>query len=290
MRPYFIINPVACAGAVNGKFAEAKAVFDKLGERYECIYTEREHEAGILAEQAYGKGERMIVAVGGDGTVSEVASALCGKGDVTMGILPFGTGNDFARALKLPGEPVKAAELIVSGRSRLIDMGMANERPFINVGGIGFDVDVVINTEKYKKRFHGMIPYMLGVVESLLHLKRVKAVITSDGSEQTEDILLCAVANGTHIGGGMAVAPNADVSDGMFDVCMIKSAGLLRLLPLLPAFVKGRHLGSKLVKYYRAKEVSIDCESAPLQLDGELGAYAPVRFRLMHEALRVIAP
>lgn len=290
MRPYFIINPVACAGAVNGKFAEAKAVLDEHGEEYEYVYTEHAHESTALAERAYANGERMIVAVGGDGTVNEVVSALYDKADVTMGILPFGTGNDFARALNLPYSPREAAELIVSGKSRMIDVGMANDRPFINVGGMGFDVDVVINTEKFKRRFRGMIPYMLGVVQSLLHLKRIKAVITSDGKEENVDMLLCAVANGTHFGGGMAVAPKADVTDGEFDVCMIRSAGLLKLLLLLPAFVKGRHLGNKLVRYYRAKEVKIECEPSPLQLDGELGAFAPVRFRLLHDALRVIAP
>ena len=290
MRPYFIINPIAGGGMVNDKFAEARAYMDGRGAEYELVYTEREHQATELAEQAYANGERFIVAVGGDGTVNEVAAALYGKNDATMGIFPFGTGNDLARALRLPGEPEEAAELLLVGSSRLIDIGTANSKPFINVGGLGFDVDVVLNTERFKNRFHGMMPYMLGIITSLIHMKRVKAVITADGNAETLDIMLCAVANGTHFGGGMAVAPNADVTDGLFDVCIIKSAGLLRVLTLLPRFIKGRHLNSKLVKYFRASEVTIDCDPMPMQLDGELGMYAPVRFKILHEALRVVMP
>lgn len=291
MRPYFIVNPIAGGGAVLQKFETAKAYLG-IKDDEACVYTEREQQSRELAAAAYENGERFIVAVGGDGTVNEVASALCGKQDAVMGIFPFGTGNDMAKALKLPTEPEQAAEVIASGEPRLIDMGLANDTPFINVGGLGFDVDVLINTEKYKTRFNkGMMPYFLGVLKALLHIKKVPATIRYDGKEQQKNILLCAAGNGTHYGGGMAVTPNARFDDGLFDVCIIKSACLPRLLPILPKFIKGKHLKSKLVEYFRTDEIEIETDRIPLQLDGEVGVeYAPVRFKILHKALNLMLP
>ena len=291
MKPYFIINPIAGGGGVLDKFAEAKAVLN-INNDEDCIFTEHEHQAKQLAESAYQNGERFIVAVGGDGTVNEVASALYDKPDAIMGILPFGTGNDFAKAVNIPSEPEAAARVLTDGAAHRMDVGLANGTPFINVAGIGFDVDVLINTEKYKKRFHkGMLPYFLGIIKTLLHIKKLPAVITSDGKEQQKNILLCAVGNGTHYGGGMAVTPKALTDDGLFDVCVIKNACLPRLLLILPGFIKGRHLKSKLVDYYRASEVKINCARLPLQLDGEVGVeHAPVEYKILPQALNMMLP
>lgn len=290
MRPYFIINPVAGAGTAEDKFAAVKASLDAAEVGFGCVRTEREHQSAELAKQAYADGERLIIAVGGDGTVNEVASALYDKKDAVMGIMPFGTGNDFAKAINMPCEPERAAEVLLAGKTSLIDMGLANDTPFINVGGIGFDVDVVINTEKYKSRFRGMLPYLMGIMSTLFHIKKIPVTVTADGIKESLDILLCAAANGTHFGGGMKVAPEADPTDGKFDVCLVKATNLFRLLYMLPGFTKGRHLKSKIVKYFRASELTIDCERLPLQLDGELGQFAPVTFRILPSALRMITP
>ena len=271
------------------KFKAAKAYLDSRRAEYRYILTEHEHQSAQLAEQAYADGERLIVAVGGDGTVSEVASALYSKPDVTMGVFPFGTGNDLARALELPKEPEAAAELLLSGRVKPMDMGLAGDTPFINVGGMGFDVDVVINTDRYKKRFHGMMPYICGILHALFHLKKPQASFSFNGKTLTQSVTICAVANGRYIGGGMDAAPKADVLDGLFDVCLVEGVNVLQLLWLLP-FIKGKHLDSRHVKYFRTPEITIECERQPLQLDGELGAYAPVCFKLLPGALRMVMP
>ncbi|MBO4563622.1 MAG: diacylglycerol kinase family lipid kinase [Clostridia bacterium] len=282
------MNPIAGGGKVAEKFDRVKQYFENKRAEFSFVTTDRAGQSTALAEEAYENGERYIVAVGGDGTVNEVASALYTKDDAVMGICPFGTGNDFAKALSIPTEPDEAAELLLSGEPRPVDIGMAGDKPFTNIGGIGFDVDVVINTEKYKSRFHGILPYLFGIVRSMTHLSGIKVRLTADGEVSDEEVLLCAVANGSHFGGGMAVAPEADASDGLFDVCVIKRVGLLKFLSLLPLFIKGKHLGKKPIKYFRAKEVSIDCERSPLQLDGELGEYAPVTFRIIPGALKIM--
>lgn len=228
--------------------------------------------------------------MGGDGTLSEVASALYDKDDVIMGLCPFGTGNDFARALRMPDDPEDVCRVLTGGVPRRVDIGAANGKPFVNVGGMGFDVDVVLNTDRYKDRFHGMLPYVFGILRSMTHLNRVPVKITADGEVIEEKILICAVANGTHFGGGMHVAPEADPADGLFDVCMIKAVGFIKFITMLPLFIKGKHLGKAPVRYFRAKTVRIDCERAPIQLDGELGEYAPVEFNVLPGALNIMLP
>ena len=287
MRPYFIVNPTACGGRCADSFKTVRGLLEERGEEYAFIETQRAGESADLALEAYGKGERFIVSVGGDGTLSETVSALWDKDGVTLGLLPFGTGNDFARALGISSDPAEALDTLLKGEERPVDVGLAGDKPFINVGGLGFDVDVVLNTERYKGRYHGMTPYFLGILRSMLHLNRVPVKITADGKVIEETALILSVANGTHFGGGMNVAPEADPSDGLFDVCIIKKVGLLRFLVMLPGFIKGKHLKYRPIMYFKAKDVLIECGKTPVQLDGEFGEYAPIRFRVVKGALRM---
>ena len=288
MRPYFIVNPVAGGKKAIEKFTQLKGILDARGEDYAFILTEKAGESAGLAESAYASGERYIVAVGGDGTVSEIAGALGGKDGVTMGICPFGTGNDFAGALGLSSELEKTVETILHGTPSPVDLGSVGDKAFINVLGLGFDVDVVINTEKYKAKYRGMIPYLLGILRSMFRLSGVDLKITADGKEFKLKALIVAVANGNQFGGGMAVAPEADPTDGYFDVCIIKKIGFLRFLTLLPSFLKGKHVGKEPVIYFKAKEVELSCGRTPLELDGELGEYAPAKVKIMESALRIM--
>ena len=288
MRPYFIVNPIAGGGKAKERFDALIAYLDSRGEDHACVLTERAGQSTALAEEAYAAGERFICAVGGDGTLNEVASALYNKGGVVFGICPFGTGNDFARVVGMPTEPEEVGRVLIDGEPQAVDMGMAGDKPFTNVGGLGFDVDVVINTEKYKARFHGMIPYLFGIVKSMLHLKSVHVDLTADGELISEDALILSIGNGSHIGGGMAALPEANAQDGLFDVCLIRKVGIFTFLRLLPSFIKGKHLGKKPVRYFRAKEVTVECERTPMQIDGELGEYAPATYRILPGALNMM--
>lgn len=288
MRPYFIVNPIAGAGAAAEKFTELRRLLDERGAEYAFKLTEKAGDAVPFAREAYDAGERYVVAVGGDGTVNEVAGVLGEKDDVIMGICPFGTGNDFAGTLGLSPDPAVIIDTILSGTPTPTDMGYAGDRPFINIMGAGFDVDVVINTERYKSRFHGMIPYLFGVMRSLIHLSRMDLKLVADGKVYEQPTLLVAVANGRTFGGGMPVAPEADPSDGYFDICLIKRISRARFLTLLPLFLKGKHLGRKPIVYLRAKEVELITGRAPIELDGELGEYAPVKITMKESALTIM--
>lgn len=287
----FIVNPVAGSRRCIELFERAKAVFEKKTMSFECFFTDYHGHAEELAANALARGIETIVAVGGDGTVREVASALCEKG-AALGILPFGTGNDLASALSIPTEPEAAAELILSGEARATDLGKANGRVFTNVCGLGFDADVLARTEKHKKGRTGMLPYLLGIMDAVLHKRRVRAHISIDGgAEQELDALIITACNGKRFGGGMLVAPEAKYDDGLFDICMAKYLGFFRLITLLPCFIKGKHINKKQVIYTRAKRITVRTDGEnTVQLDGELIEKTPLNCEIVAGAVRVFRP
>ena len=229
--------------------------------------------------------------VGGDGTVNEVASVLAGTG-AAMGILPFGTGNDFSQALQIPQDTAGAVAALLSAAPRRVDAARANDAFFVNVSGFGFDVDVVRYTEKYKKRFNGMLPYMLGVMQSLLHLRPIPVRVEPEEGECFDTTaLLFSACNGTQFAGGMHLAPLSDPADGLLDICILKGIGRIAFLQLLPRYIKGEHLGSKHIVYFKARRVTAAAEAGlTLNLDGELGSATPVTFEALPGALTILAP
>ncbi|MEG1547429.1 MAG: diacylglycerol kinase family lipid kinase [Clostridia bacterium] len=285
---FFIVNATAGSGRSGKCFDQVRRELDKRGISYGCEFTQAPHHAEDLTRAALLRGESTIVAVGGDGTINEIASVMCGNA-TTMGILPFGTGNDLAKVLKLPTDPDGALEVLLNGTVRPMDAGMANDKFFINIAGLGFDVDVLVNTEKYKKHFNGMLPYMLGVINTLSHLRTLHITLTVDGKTIQKDSILVAVGNGTHFGGGMKVTPLADPFDGLFDVCLIEIMPMLKLLSLLPGFVNGKHLKSKQVHYFNATEIVVECdEPCMLDFDGELGSSVPAKFTIIPGAINIL--
>ena len=288
-RLYFIVNPVAGAGRSEKSFGEIRSMLDARGMDYGFALSEYSGHALELARAALAAGERTIVACGGDGTVSEVASVLCGSGAV-MGILPFGTGNDLARTLGLPATPQAALEVLLAGRIRPLDMGKANDRYFINAAGYGFDVDVLSRVEKHKGRFNGMLPYLLGIVQALFCLRRLRLTIRRPGQEVLEtNAFIIVIGNGQYLGGGMRSTPQADPFDGQLDICLVRSMPFYRFLPTIVRFVKGTHLSLPFVDYYRAAEVAVDCSAGgPLDLDGELVGGVPVTFQVVAGALPLL--
>ena len=287
-RLYFIVNLLAGGGRCKKCFQEVEAALKEKGISYGVSTTQYARHATELARSAYENGERTIIAVGGDGTINEVASALLGT-DAVMGILPFGTGNDFARAVGIPKEPSAALEVLLSRRIAPVDTGDVNGHFFINVAGFGFDVDVLLNTQRYKTRFKGMLPYLLGIVSALAHLKALPIKIHTAERVLETDALLIAVGNGAYFGGGMMALPNAVADDGLFDICVVRGMGLLRFLTLLPRFIKGKHIGIKQVEYFRAREAYVEGPSScVINVDGELYSNAPARFTLKSRAIQLI--
>ncbi|HWQ59326.1 MAG TPA: diacylglycerol kinase family protein [Clostridia bacterium] len=289
-RLYFVVNPISGSGQGRTRFEQTRRLLDARGADYGFAYTEYAGHAVTLAKAALEAGERCLVAVGGDGTLRETAGVLADREGVELGILPFGTGNDFARGVGLPEETEALVEILLKGKARPVDAGDADGEFFMNVAGFGFDVDVVRYTEKYKKKLNGMLPYLLGIFQSLLHLSRTKVRVETDAGESFEvTATLFSVCNGSRFAGGIRVAPLASPSDGLFDVCILKKASLPVVLWLLPIYVRGKHLKyKKYFDYFKARSVRAECACAPLELDGELIGQAPATFAVRPGAIRLI--
>ncbi len=287
---HFIVNETACSGECGIRFKEVEKLLKEKGIAYTVDKTEHRGHGTELARLAVSRGEKLITAVGGDGTVREVAAALLNT-DAALGILPFGTGNDIVKTLNIPTDMESALCVLLNGRARRVDCGKANDSYFFNVAGIGFDVDVLVETERFKKKRKGMLPYFLGIMSAVIHRKKIPMKITLDGEEKTAELLMLDVANGIYYGGGMKVAPDASPFDGMFDVIMVEYVSLPRLITLLPAFINGSYVKSRKVNVCRAKRVDIELENReelPIQMDGEIDDVTPVRISMERGAVNII--
>lgn len=288
-RLHFIFNPVAGNGASKKAFAQMEELLRRQGIEYSVASSEYAGHALELTRQALREGHGCIVAVGGDGTVREVAQEMVDSG-VPLGVLPCGTGNDMVRALHIPQDPAEALNILLDGEVRPMDAALANGKLFFNVGGFGFDVDVLINTDRYKKRFSGLTAYTMGLFRALIGLKLRRVRLITEEGEFESNALLVAACNGTHFGGGMNVAPLANPSDGLLDICVINDVTRRTVVFILMKFIKGQHLNLPIVRYFKAKEITVysDPESR-LQLDGEVVGETPVTFSIRPAALLVKA-
>ena len=258
------------------------------GLDYGFAFSQYPGHAVELAKEALAAGESRIIAVGGDGTVREVASVLQGT-QAIMGILPFGTGNDLAKTLGLPTEPLAALEVLLEDYTRPMDTAWANDRFFINIAGYGFDVDVLQRAERYRQRFNGMLPYLLGVAEALFRPRRLRLTLYGPYETITTDGYIVVVGNGQYMGGGMRAAPQADPYDGLLDVCLFRDMPRYKFLSAVIRFVRGTHLSLPAVDYFKVRELRLECPAGgPLDLDGELEDTTPVTFRVEPGSIRML--
>ncbi len=216
-----------------------------------------------------------IGAVGGDGTLSEVAAGLVDAG-TPMGLIPAGTGNDLCRSLGIPRDPAVAARLLLEGEPRPIDLWRANDRSFLNAAGIGLDADVAYYVNQ-GGRLRGMPAYLAALVRALRAFRPLALTIHGDGRRFEGSVMLAALANAPCYGGGIPIAPGAAPDDGLLDVVVVQSMSRLALALQFPRLLRGAHLTHPRVTAFRAAAVQIDGDpAARISLDGELGVRLPL--------------
>jgi diacylglycerol kinase (ATP) len=286
-----IVNPIAGGG-------RAARVWRSIGPWFVehaivCSATGSPGEAIQLVREAVARGAERVIAVGGDGTVSEIAASLvCSS--TALAVIPAGSGNDFARAIGIPRKPAAAAHLALRGSPTRVDAGCATSsdarRTFVNVAGCGFDADVVRHLA-YPRG--GSLAYLAAVLGTLSHMRPIHLRLTFDGGRTLErSVVGLAVANGTHYGGGLRIAPRALLDDDLFDVCVVGARNPLGVLALLPWLYLGAHARRSGVEFFRAHRVQVDAldgAAVGCQVDGELIGDLPVTFDIQPAALRVIA-
>lgn len=289
-RPYFIVNPSAGSGKCLQKFHQVAKRLDALAVPYVTAFSEYPDHAATLVPMAIEAGCDCVVAVGGDGIVRQIGQALVGT-CLPLGILPLGTGNDFIKSLDIPASPDAAMDLILHGKARPIDAVAANDKIFVNVAGIGFDVSVLVYTERYKKWFHGSFSYILGVLHALIDPCSRPMRITTPDRVFEKEALLIGIGNGMCIGGGMKITPQADPADGLLDVCIVNRVSRRRFLLCLPKFMRGAHIGLDIIEYFKTTELTVECTpGTAVQLDGEIIEETPVTFRILPGVLSVFCP
>jgi diacylglycerol kinase (ATP) len=261
----------------------------------ELRWTHGPGHAGELAREARASGRRFFVAAGGDGTVSEVASGLASASEGTsLGILPFGTGNDLARSLGLPLDLDRAAEVLVTGRARPMDLvRVYAARParmaISSIAGLGGDVAAGLDQEL--KRTWGSAAYLRMALDNVASAATFRAEITLDDERLTLDLTNVVVANGKFLGGGIPVAPLAELDDGLLDVMVLPALSAVRLFGLVPHVLMGRHHRSRHVIHRRSRRVRVEADSPmPVTIDGEPAGSGPVTYEVEPNALRVIRP
>jgi diacylglycerol kinase (ATP) len=226
--------------------------------------------------------------LGGDGTISEVVNGVVGH-QLSLGVVSVGTGNDFARTLRLPlRNPQQAWNVIQAGGTRRLDLGECDGRYFISSFGVGFPVDAIRATGRIRF-LKGSAAFLLGVVRALWRLQSVPIRIEFDDSSIEKNCALVLVQNTPYLGGGLCVAPRASVDDGFLDVVVVETLGRLRVLANLPRVYRGRHEKHPKFSAFKAKKVIISSrEKLRTMCDGDVRGCTPSRITVHPGALKVI--
>ncbi len=284
-----ILNPTAGNGSARSVAREAEAYFRDHGLEYEILETKCPGDAVLLARKAAAYSD-LVISDGGDGTVREVAQGLLGT-NVPMGILPGGRGNDFRRSLHIPGKITEALDVLTNGKDRTVDLLEVNGKVCVNVYSIGFDVEVVINSNKLK--WLKALAYYMAVFYTCIAYKGKPMHIEINGETFDRRFYLIAFGNGMMYGGGMKVLPNSVIDDGLLDVCLIENIGFSKVMQLLPGFIKGTHgKYTDFVHFFRTTELKVTTpEPMDAQADGEIIPSVSEAFaRVLPGALRVRVP
>lgn len=284
----FIVTPRALRGKKGKKlFRQVEERLNAWGGEYRIFHTERKGHATELARQLTEEGEREIVIMGGDGAVNDVLSGLTHTEEVSFGIIPAGTGNDFAASAKIP-HGAAALDLILSTEAKPTDfIQFSDGLRSMNIAGLGIDVDILIRCEKGKV-FRGKIKYFLSLLKSLLFYRGTNVRVSVDGKEEERNILIAAVANGKQFGGGIVLCPPAQIDDGMMELMVVDYPKRSKIPGALVKLMKGKILELPFAHRISCTEAKI-LPAAPCQAqyDGELYETRSLEATLMKHGIKM---
>ncbi|PXY22449.1 diacylglycerol/lipid kinase family protein [Prauserella muralis] len=285
------VHPASGKGAAARIAGSVAARLREHVDRLDVLSANTVEESRALMTDARAAGLDVLVVVGGDGAAHQ-AVQFCAGTDVALGVVPSGTGNDFARALGVPADPLAATETIAAalaqGRTRRIDLGQVGGTWFGTVLCAGFDA--MVNERANRMRWpSGRRRYDLAVVAGLAALRPRPLVVRTESDRLELDATLVAVGNTGWYGGGVPVCPDARPDDGVLDVTVVGRATRSQLLRMLPTLRTGRHLRHPAVRTLRAREVSLSGSDWPAYADGESLGRLPVSIRCAPESLTVLA-
>ncbi len=283
-----LVNPASAGGKTMKLLPRVEQALDARRAAFRVQRTKGlEHgaEQALLAIEA---GE-VPVAMSGDGLLGAIGGAMAGS-EAPLGIIPGGRGNDLARVLGIPSEPESAVDALFAGHSRRIDVGEVNGKRFLGIASIGFDSEA--NRRADETRFlRGALVYSYAALLTLLSWKPARFTIRVDDERLRLSGYSVSVANSKAIGGGMYVAPNAELDDGEFDIVTVGEVGKLRFVGNLPKVFKGTHVEQDEVRVFRAPHLELSASKPfPVYADGEHLTDLPASLRVLPRALTVLVP
>jgi YegS/Rv2252/BmrU family lipid kinase len=295
-KPVVIVNPRSGGGLSDRRWAALVApLTDGLGP-FDTRFTERRGDGKRLAQEEATSGRQLVVAFGGDGTISEVVDGLVAAGRETqLGVIPRGTGGDFRRSLCLPQKILDAARRIQTAPARRIDVGRAvfagadgqqETRCFVNVASFGFSADVASRANRSSKKLGARLSFLGATMSSLVRYENVEVTIRVDGAEpRRQTVLLGAIGNGCFFGGGMKICPNGSLEDGILDLVVVGDLGRLGVITKIGSLYEGTHIHLPQVNSVKARKVQVEPVNGsapiPIELDGETPGHLPATFEVL---------
>lgn len=312
MRISLVVNPRAGSGRAARQLATLRRLLDAANQPHDILETSRRGEATELARRAIDSGADVLGVLGGDGTLNEVSQAyIDAEGAPRPGppiaLIPSGTGGDFPKSCGFARDGLEAAvERLCRGRTRPLDLGVVTladaggrplHRAFVNIASVGISGDVDERVERGPKWLGGKGAFLLGTVTAALAYRNVPIEIDVDGAPWHEGpVLITAIANGRFLGGGMHIAPRAELADGLLDVVCVGNLSRTTFLRLFPSVYKGAHLDLESVRATRGRLVEVRPQrsgsggTSPVlvDVDGETPGYLPLSARVFPNALQLV--
>lgn len=286
-RARIIYNPTSGREAFKKELPTVLERFEIAGYETSAHATTSEGDAIKAAKIAVERRYDLVVAAGGDGTISEVINGLAEQEyRPKLGIIPVGTTNDFARALCIPRDIKKAVDAILAEQSMFLDIGRVNDRYFMNIAGGGKLTELTYEVPSRLKTMLGQLAYYMKGIEMLPSLKPTRVKIEYDGQVLDDDIMLFLVSNTNSVGGFEKLAPSAKFDDGYFDLIILKKMNLAEFIRIASLALRGAHLDDKNVIYTQAQSIKVTPEDKmQLNIDGEFGGLLPGEFTNLNKHL-----
>jgi YegS/Rv2252/BmrU family lipid kinase len=307
--PLIIVNPTSAGGETAKIWARTASDFARHFGAFAVEFTRERGDGQRIALEAAQNGRKFIIACGGDGTINEVANGiLAAETDAELGILPSGTGGDFRRTLNIPTFSARAAEHLKNGETKTIDVGRVTfadntgesvVRYFLGVASFGLSTSVIekVKTDKpfaWLPAFSGRATFAWSTLAKTLEMKYTKALVTIDeGREREISVVNFVIANARYFGGGMKIAPDAKLDDGLFEIVMIGEISSAKILANSYKLYAGKHGDVAEVHQTRGAKVTIKpigVETILFETDGELPGRLPATFEIVPRAIRVRVP
>ena len=284
---HIIANPVSGKGNGLKALNKVEQIFTEKGVEYTVHKTEYVGHAQELAKELSLMPDTKLIAMGGDGTFHEVLCGIENFENITLGLIPCGSGNDFIRSSGHPKKIEKAVDIILKGNTGYIDFMDIGGTRSLNSAGCGIDVDVLLKREKCK-HLKGKAAYFYSLLYALVHTNFYNLRLTVDGETVEKKVFTIGVGNGAYIGGGMPICPLAKVDDGLLEIGYVDAVKKYKIPVLLMIFLQGKHIYKKWGGEIQGKEITIESlDGGYFQLDGEITYENKLTMKVVSNTLKV---